>query len=480
MAELRGTLNDLWPEWTTGDARRAAASRKLAMFGENHLPLVRAKIAEFIDDGRTAGNVERFASRSPNLLRAVGSAIAVAYRSGCRRELRGASPEVAQAFADLVAECGIAKKAPGINARSWAAGPHIVAPHFTRRGKLALDIVGPDRVDVRRDGDDLDAVLWMQGGTFVLLDGEAWRYFDQDGEEIGGDAVYHAAGVCPAVPFISADGGDDFWASAARNGLADATLTIAAKAAWGLFIQQTHSTPLVSIIADKTPPGQVLGHPVAPLVLADASEKVQVDDDNIVPAANYLSEISALIAMAVSAEGLPPGSVTMSANDWGSLGLNVEGPRLAAHRDAQVQWLRDSERALWVAVADVVRGSTHRHARRMPPGDEIRDMLRVNFPDLSTPAEQLARIEAMKAGLPFGLSNPTDIILQAQPEVSPNEADETRAGNLEDYIATIDPLVRRNIPADAPEARGVQTIAQEQGRAGGQASGQTRAAQAQE
>lgn len=460
-----------------------AAAHKLLIYNEDHLALIHREISTLLGGGLSAAYVKLFAKRMPNALMAVANTIAVGYRSGVRRELRGASPEVSRAFADLVTECGINRKAPGLNARSWAAGPHILAPHFTRRGKLALDIIEPSRCDVVRDGDDLDEVLWQEGKTWVLLDGEAWRYFDEKGEEIAEDVVYHWAGACPAVPFSSFDGGSDFWAATAHNGLVDATLTIAYKVALGLFARQVSGIPLTVIFSrlEKMAQGQTLGHPILPLLLDPTEDKVQVFDERVV-GTEYLAEISALLTMAVSAEGLPPGSITMQANqlDSGGLVINTEGPRLAALRDKQVPELKASELALWPRVADLVRSSIHRHARLMPPGDELRDMLRISYPDLSPPEEQLKRIEVMKAKLPFGLSSPSDVELAARPEVTREEVDEVREDNLADYIATIEPLVERNVPADAPEARGYQTIAQKQGRAGGQASGQTRAAQAQE
>jgi hypothetical protein len=482
VGELPGSLGARWPLWSASAERRAAAEHKLLIYNEDHLALIHREISTLLGGGLSAAYVKLFAKRMPNALMAVANTIAVGYRSGVRRELRDASPEVSRAFADLVTECGINRKAPGLNARSWAAGPHIIAPHFTRRGKLALDIIEPSRCDVVRDGDDIDEAIWHQGKTWVLLDGEAWRYFDADGHEIDG-AVYHAVGVCPAVPFVSFDGGADFWAATAHNGLVDATLTIAYKVALGLFARQVSGIPLTVIFSrlEKMAPGQTLGHPILPLLLDPAEDKVQVFDERVV-GTEYLQEISALLTMAVSAEGLPPGSITMQANqmDSGGLAINAEGPRLAALRDKQVPELKASELALWPLVADLVRGSVHRHARLMPPGDELRDMLRVSFPDLSPPEEQLKRIEVMKAKLPFGLSSPSDVELAARPEVTREEVDEVRKDNLADYIATIEPLTERNVPAEAPEARGYQTLPQQQGRAGGQASGQTRAAQAQE
>lgn len=483
-----------------------AAARKLLIYSEDHLALIHAEINALLGGGLSAAYVKLFAKRMPNVLMAVANTIAVGYRSGVRRELKGASPEVAKAFAEIVTECGIDKRAAGLNARSWVAGPHILAPHLTKRNKLALDIIEPSACDVVHDGDDIDCVLWQlrpvpeigapphpmptalypfgvkQPSGYIMLDAEAWRCFGPQGEDLD-KTVYHYTGVCPAVPFVSFDGGPDFWAATAHNGLVDATLTIAYKVALGLFARQVSGIPLTVIFSqlEKMPPGQTLGHPILPLLL-DITDKVQVFDERVVPSADYLAEISALLTMAVSAEGLPPGSVTMQANntDWGGLAINAEGPRLSAIRDAQARPLKSTELALWPNVCDLLRGSTHRHARILPPGDEVKEMQRITFPDLSSAKEQLERIAVLKAGLPYGIASPTDLIVTAQSEMTPAEAREWRTERIEEYVTDIEPLVTRNIPAAAPEAHGVQTIAQEQGREGGQASGQTRAAQAQE
>lgn len=480
---LPGALGERWPSWSASAPRRNAAARKLTIYREAHLELINAKIDTMLGGGQVAHDIRRFAHRSPNVFKAVTDAIAVAYRSGCRRELRGASPGVARAFADIVTESGITRKAPGINARSWAAGPHFIAPYLTSRNAVALDIIGPDRLDAEMRGEDVERVLWQlpKGGSYVMLDDAGWSYYDRDGNRTG-EQMAHAVGHCPAVPFVCVDGGDDWWASAAHDGLADATLMCAYKIALGLYTRQVNSKPqLVISGADMKamPQGQVLGHPVHPLLLPEGRADAL---DLTISAEGYLSEISALITMAVSVEGLPPGSVTLQANnsDWGNLAISAEGPRLAAHRDRQVPQLLDSERKLWPDVCDLVRGSTHRHAAVLPPGDEVRDMLRVDFPDLSTPKEQLERIAVLKAGLPYGLSSPIDVPLAARPELTREEADEIQRQNLADYIKRIEPLVTRNIPGQAPDAPGHQTLPQQQGRAGGVASGETRAAKAQE
>lgn len=478
---LPGELGRRWPGWVDSAGRRAAAARKLAIYREDHLGLINAKIDYMLGGGEVAADIRRFAHRSPNVAKAVAQAIGVAYRSGCTRSLRGASPELARAFADVVTESGITRRADGINAASWLAGPHFVIPYITQRNTVALDVIGPDRLDAEMKGEDVVRVLWQEGGAYVLLDATGWSYYDNHGNSTGGD-VQHAVGRCPATPFVSFDGGPDFWAKSAHEGLVEATLMCAYKIALGLYTRQVASKPQMVISGglENMPRGQVLGHTVQPLLLPDGTTATALD--LTVTASEYLSECAALIAMAISGEGLPPGSITLQANnsDWGNLAISAEGPRLAAHRDRQVPWLLHSERELWPVVADMVRGSTHKHARVLPPGDEIRDMLRVSFPDLSSHDDQLKRIAVLVAGLPYGLSSPVDVPLAARPELTREEADETQRQNLEDYIARIEPLVSRNIPGQAPAASGHQTIAQQQGRQGGIASGETRAAAAQE
>lgn len=196
---LPGELGKRWPSWSASTARRGAAARKLAIYREAHLELVNAKIDQLLVGGQVTADIKRFAHRSPNVLKAVADAIGVAYRSGCTRSLRGVSPEVARAFADVVTESGITRKAAGLNAASWVAGPHFVSPYLTSRGAVALDVVGPDRLDAEMQGEDVERVLWKQGNSYVLLDASGWSYYDSNGEPTGGD-VAHAVGRCPRCP----------------------------------------------------------------------------------------------------------------------------------------------------------------------------------------------------------------------------------------------------------------------------------------
>lgn len=470
---LKGELAAHWPGWADTQHRRDAATRKLRIYGEEYLGMLRDSIEERMGPGRVTFDVKRFATRSPNLLKSVVDSVAVAYQRGCARELRGLGDSASKAFAAVVTESGIDRKQSGINARSWLQGPVLCVPHIDSRNRLALDLADADAFDVVREGDYIEQALWYEQGEWIELTADAWNYYDQAGDLVR--SVTHSAGVCPAVAFTSMDNTRDYWSSSEHAGLVDTTLLVGYKAAFGLYVRQSAAVPLTTIFADieKIAEGQVLGHPIQP-VLLPADAKIQVDD-RIVPAKDYLDEISAIITMAISAEGIPPGSVQMvtGQGEWGTLAVAVEGSRLAVLRDRQVPHLRAHELELWPLCCAVLRNSTHRLARELPPPDEVRDALRVTFPDLATPKDTIDRIAALEAGLPHGLTSATDFMLAARPEMDRAAVQEQIAANLVEYAVRNELLASRNTPADASKSG--ETLAQKQGREGGELSAKSRA-----
>jgi len=481
--KLGGELGEIWGgDWEASAGRRANAARKLLIYNESHLALVHETITKRCADAATVAYVKRFAQRSPNLTRAVVDTVACAYQRGAGRELRGANETAARAFADIVRESGIARKAGALNARAWLA-PVLVSPHLDRRGLLAFDFIGADLYTAHLDGDYVESALWQQGDKFIEITADAWRYYSAEGELV--TSVPHACGGAPGVHVTAVDNSADPWIETLHDGLADATLDVAYLIAWHRYVQRVCAVAVTAIFAEddtiKAMAGQAIGHPGLPFMIparpGEADAKVL---DRMVPSAEGLAEISATVNMAISAEGIPAGTVSLGNIGASGLVVAVDDDRLALLRDKQVPWMHAAETRLWPLVCDLLRGSGHKHAKALPPGDEVRDMLSLNFPDLASPATMLKRIEAMKAGLPFGITSPTDDMLASRPELTRAEVDAIRSGNLRDYIEDIQPLVVRNTPAEAPIAHGAQTIAQEQGRAGGESSGRTRAAQAQE
>lgn len=470
----RGDLADRWPEWAGSFERRQIAGRKLRLYTEQHLGMVQGIIRERLQDPEVGGYVQKFASRSPNLYRTVVDAVAVAYSRGCRRELREVTPETAKNFAAVVTESRIDQKAAALNALSWSIGPTLVVPRLGLDLRMGIDIVTADRCVLRMRGDSIEAALWREGSLWYELDAEAWRYYDEDGDLVS--TAPHAAKRFPGVAFIALDNSIDFWATSEHLGLLDASLDIAYKMALGNYIRQVSANKLTVIYGapSDTPPGQSLGHPALPLVLGPRGSSAVEVHDRSVPAADYLSEVHALVTLAVGRYGIPASEVSahVAGNDnWGSLSIAVRGERLGALRDKQVPWLRASELQLWPIVCDLIRGSQHRLATSIPSGDEVRDALRVSFPDLSSPDDQIRRLEALELAVKFGLSSPVDLMLAARPELTREEAAEEIDANREAEIQRTAQLAERNQPqlGQVPES-----IAQLQGRLGGQTSGDVR------
>lgn len=474
---LAGALARNWPEWGSGHDRRVIALRKKTIYDGNHLPLVIAQIRRTLT-GEVGMQVEAFASRSPNILRSVADTVAVVYRRGCRRSLRGVGEAAAKAFATIVTESGIVERGNGINASSWVLGPVTLAPYIDPRNRLAIDIVTPDLVELRRSGKYVDAMLMRHGNGYIELDDSAYRYYDAAGE------LYlekpHGAGVCPAVPFISMDNTSNWWTPTETLGLVDVTLNVAYSLALGKWIRQVSGNNMTVVQGElgDVPGGQSIGDHSNVVFTnakpADADIKVL---SRVVPARDRLEEIAADIAMAISQYGIPPGSISMTNGqaDWGQLAIKVEGDRLGQLRDKQVPFLLAAEREFWPLVCDFVNASSHKLAGKLPKGDEVREALRVDFPDLASAVDLKARIEAMAAGVPFGVANPREFLASSRPERTEAEIEEEMHENIQTYVDVIHPLMAHNVPAE-PDAKGYQTLAQKQGAVGGVASRESRVA----
>lgn len=457
------------------------ARKKLAIYNENWLGMVENKLKERFPNPELFSFVKRFATRSPNLARAVVDAVAVCYENGVLRSLRGASDQTARAFSEVVAESGIHRIGNAINARAWLAGPCGVGPHLDQRNRLALDVITPDSYDLERDGENVDAGLWLHGHTWIELGPDAWRYYTMDGELV--KVVPHSVGACPLVPFVAAENLSDFWNTSLHAGLIDATLEVAVKKAHGLFVQQVSANKLTVVNGEIEDIGalQSLGEFALPLVInASRNEaSVSVLDRAVDPAPNW-GDISRIISDAVAVYGISPSEVTgfnTSNSEWGSLAIKIRSERIGKLRNKQVVWLAEAERRLWPLALDLLRGSTHRHAKVLPPGNEAADMLRVSFADTADADEIRKRIEAFEMGLSHGLTSATELMRRLRPELQPDEVREIIDANLEEYAARNEFLASRNAPADASTSG--KPLAAQQGGEGGLISGESRRIDAQ-
>lgn len=472
----KGALAGRWSaSWSASAGRRLIADRKLRILREDHQGLILQKLQERIPNPELFSFVSRFVTLAPNLVLAVVSAIGGSvYDNGVLRKLRGASPELARAWREIVNECGINSLASAIAQRAWLAGPVGVSPHLDRRGRLALDVITPDVLDLERTGKYVDSALWLHSSsTWVEMDGEAWRYYDARGRLF--KEVPHGAKECPLVPFLAGENLSDYWQSSAHSGLVGKCLEVSVLNAHGTYVQQvsanklTHIDPAADI--EDVASLQNIGEFALPFV---GEADIKVHDRSVDPTPNW-GMISRAIADAVSVYGISPTEVTgfnTSTSEWGSLAIKIRSERIGAQRSKQIEFIADSEQRLWPVVAALLRGSEHRHAKLLPPPDEIAEMLRLSFAETADPEEIKSRIAAMEAGLSHGLTSALETQMRLRRELGEDEAQEIMDERLEAYARRNAFLAHNNLPSDA-SLMGKPLDAQ-QGREGGLVSGEVR------
>lgn len=498
---IRGELFRAWPEWEASAGQRAEAARRKRLYIGNYKAEVQTMVRSRINDADVREEICKFVSTAHGLVGAVADTCAVVYQRSVRRWLHKATELEAKALAALVSESGIAACGPALNALAWATGPVVAVPHVVKvheRLRLSVSLITADSYVVRRHEtvpDVLTAVLYQRDdGVFVEITDAGWRYWTARGDSLedGSYDAPHTLGYCPAAvirarPWLPFD-----WRCTTDHvGLCDAALEVAYLSALGRWTRTQTSAPLTVIksIADKYAKGQSIAHPTRPVVIdampGEASVKVH---DRTTNPQLYLAEIQALVNAAVARYGIPPSAVTFTndVTNWGTLSINVTPGALAAQRDAQTPLLRQGEISLWQIACDVVRASAHPKARDLPPADEVRERLRVAFPDLADPTVQEKRMAVFALQLPHGLASAEELLMEGRPELTYAEAEEEIRERLDAYARRLADLAARNTPKDAergvelaagdPEdpGGGMKSLAQKQGREGGRASAAAR------
>jgi hypothetical protein len=458
--------------WDASKGRRKLAADKLELLRGEHLKALQATIRSLVKP-ETAPEVIAWANTARNLLRQIVQTVCIAYSRGCQRTLAGASPVAAAAFADVLIESKIGALANLINQYGWLLGPSFVIPQVEADGSFFLDLIPPSRAEVKLQNPATVADLLYQrpDGLFVRLDGEGWSYYDSEGERAKGLApIPHGLGYAPVSVFRSEHWAEDWWNAISHRALVDAGLHVAAMQAlmdWKL----KNSGKQLAIVAPMETLGgkQIVGHPERPLYFDGESGQISITQlDMQQNAAAALDSINATIAAVCDLYGIPP-SVLSGVNnvqDWGQVGLARAPEVLDALRDKQIPWMRDGEMQLWPAVCDLLRNSIHKHAGALPPGDEVRDMLRLRFLEPVPDAKRrIARLDLFEREEKLGLACVTDLVMEDRPELTQEQAEQIIGDNLSAYLTRNDALAARNIPAGTGAA--IESVAQAQGRTGG-------------
>jgi hypothetical protein len=475
MADIREHFN-----WSASKERRQAATDKLELFDGRHMATLHKLIRSRMNQKAAAEQVIKWSTSSRNVLRQFTRTIAVAYSRGCVRQLAGASPATAAAFAAVLAESKIASVAPRINQYAFVLGPTLVIPQVELDGTFYLDLVPPSASDMKRKNPQtpLDVLYQRTDGMFIRWTTDDVSFFNSDGEAMKGVApVWHGLGYVPISIWRSEHWSGDWWNQHSHRALVDASYDVAHLEALMKWKRKNGGRQPVVYASKKTAgAGQVIGHPELPLWFDGPPEaaKVEVIDLDS-PADTYLNLINATIVGVCELYGLPP-SVISGVNgnaDWGQVGMARAPEVLDALRDEQIPYMEDGERQLWAATCDLLRASSHKHAKALPPGDEVRDMLTLRYlepiPDMD---RRLKRLDVLEREMALGLADVTDIYMENRPSATFEEAQAVITANEDRHLARIDKLTARNIPAGRGPA--IESVAQAQGRLGGLTSAATK------
>ncbi|WP_434424600.1 hypothetical protein [Nannocystis pusilla] len=451
-----GAFKD-WPKQDQADlSRKGSALRRLRILQEDFRESIIVRICETHAQPEVRDRISKFASVAVNPARDITSTVAMCYDAGVRRILRGATPDQQAAFQELVNQAQASTKAPYWNRYAFFLGPTMVIPSV-RKGKLALDLIRPEVCDIRQDPEDPMglpvASAWSVSGgdaAFVMLDQEAWRYLDQQGRDVRPPQT-HNLGFWPGSVFRLDEPVDSWWPRNYQERLVDATVQAAyiyAKLCW---VRKSQNKKLLAIVGQtvKVPRGQVLDPELALTIDSDPqATTVQVADFDTDPK-NFLAEIRFILEVIIESYGIPQSAVTYDVGqEGGPLAISIKKERLGHLRAAQIPYLDRGEHELWPAAVAVARVAGHPLGRRLPPPDEVKEMLDVQWPRLRVIDDPLAREALYKEQLKRGGVSPIDMLQEDRPDLTREECQELLRQNLADYAALAEELTSRNLVLD--------------------------------
>ncbi|MBL9105182.1 MAG: hypothetical protein JNL82_29825 [Myxococcales bacterium] len=446
-----------WPHDPAAAGRKQGALRRLRILQEDFRADIVQRIHETHMEPSVRNRIAKFVSVALSPARDVTRAVACAYDLGVRRVLRGASEEAQLAFASLVRESQAATKAPTWNAFAFFLGPTIVVP-AVRKGRLALELLRPESTDVLADPEDPmgtpAAAAWAAhggGADFVVLDAASWRYLSDAGKDVK-TPQGHGLGYFPGAVFRLDEPIDAWWPRNYQDRLVDATITVATTYAKMQWVRKTQNRKLLSVIGDTEgiPRGQMIDPELAFTIetkIPNATQ-VQVYDFNTSPS-GFLEEIRYTYENVIESYGIPQSAVTFNvAEDGGGEAVRIQKDKLGHLRQAQIPYLSRGETDLWPNAVAIARVAGHPLAAKLPPPDEIREMLDVQWPAMRTIDDPIQREALYKERLKRGGVSPLDMIQEDHPELTRDECRALLAANVEDYAWLVDSITSRGLAMD--------------------------------
>ena len=385
-----------------GDPRKAKCAERLAIYNEDHVPLIVENLHSTQSDPEKRKETAKFASTIINPALDVTRETCVVWKQGARRSIEGVNEDQLAAFQDLVIESWIDVHAPEWNRLAKFVGPLIVIPEIAK-GELVWCLLLPTIYDVvpdpERPNDTPLAVAWSIGDTgptakrspneitHAVLDGHSWRYYAAASANVVlVKEVVHGLGYFPGeeLRFDLAYGSDRF--NYCRNQrLVDATIAASRVDAVLGFTRKAQHAKLLTLIGELEgwPKKQRLD-PEVPLV-ADTGEKGSqalsvsaLDFDT--SARNSIDHAMWIVSQVAGAYG---GQVVVQ-NAWSGARIAFSYESLTEIRNEQIPYARRFEARIWPKAVAVCRAL--RHPLLLPDPEAVAEGFRVDFGTLSRSA----------------------------------------------------------------------------------------------
>lgn len=442
--------------------------------------------------------MERFISSVRNDALDVTHKIAVVWKNGAERHFGSDGDpddrvltEQENALRELAHESQFDVVAEQVNHLAWLQGPQFAVP-ILRDGRLCVDVIGPHVADIVQNlADPLRmpvALAWHLSARKIgedvehqihVLDHFTLRRFRvrQGRYVLDEEPIAHGYSINdrPALPaaclrFSLPLTGDDWWLVDQQHRLTGGTVEVGVQLARLALVRKAQCHKLLTLVGDLSsmPRGQEgLSDPEQPVV-ADTGPRSQTAKPEIglldfnTPPDDAIKQILFWVLSMVEPLG---GHIQVDPGQPDIYGKIVVPPAAQAeHRKRQLPSAALFEADFWAAAAAMLRSEGDPRSYDMPPHEDVRTSLRVNFGALSLELEDTAKAIAWQDWrLRRGLTSEVKIMQHELGGVSDEEAKRQIGRNMDQRSWFNDFAARSNLSTDgdgntmtAPQANGAQ------------------------
>ena len=457
-------------------AGKATTFARAAMIDAGqHRNLILMRIGEIYTTEEAKRAIEKHVSRDRNVLRYIVDSLATPYNTAPTRKIRDITDAQAEAIRDAyrIAEVDEALEQAG-RIVVWGNTAHVLVRWEQDEPRML--VLGPHQCDALwapGSGDKYPSILTYAtsagGADRVLVDSERWVWVRESaGQWTEIESEPHGLGMTPWVCWRWRAPASDYWDVELGQDLVDCTLDVGRMAAHMRWVR-THRAQRALVLTlaenDPTPAPQQVNGDGAIMIRGSRAAGLEVIDPET-PPHNFLTDIKEAIASTAASYGL------RSVSDAGLVDEEAEADKLGKLRARQLSHFARAELELARRIAALV--SRHDPARAVAD-EAVRKGFRVRFAPFVPADDPRAQVETALAQQKVAATNPVAFYQQLHPELDEYAAETEVYENVEQLAKMADALASRNLALG--DSNQLQTVAQLQGRVGGQASGATRAEQ---